>query len=68
MTKAYDFVACHDQFCCLDMMAVQLFQEFRARIQGLVKDNMYISKCQFNDYVFGLRSTISVLVFGRCPI
>ena len=51
MTKAYDFVACHDQFCCLDM-AVQLFQEFRTRIQGLVKDSMYISECQFNDYVF----------------
>ena len=69
MTKAYDFVACHDQFCRLDM-AVQLFQEFRTRIQGLVKDSMYISECQFNDYVFqiGLRSSISVFVFWSCPI
>ena len=50
MAKAYDFVACHNQFCCLDM-AAQLFQEFRTRIQGLVKDNMYISECQFNNYV-----------------
>ena len=70
MTKAYDFVACHNQFGCLDM-AAQLFQEFRTRIQGLVKDSMYISECQFKDWVFQicLRSSfISVLVFGSCHI